>query len=248
VISACLCLAAALVGSGCARPQDPRSTAVRIADRVMDRLGGKDRWDSQVGLCWTFEVAAGDTLRPGARRHAWDKHSGWHRVEGRNARGQSYVIVHNLHSGEGRAWVDGAAIEGDSLQKLLKRAKSLWTNDTYWLLMPYKLQDEGVRLVHEGTVEEQGAIYHRLALSFDDVGETPGDRYWVHVNRANDRIERWEYVLQGGAPPAQTATWEGWELHGGLWFPTIHRSGDRTIYTRNVEVVSAFPPSTFSAP
>src|SRR5262249_43251253 len=124
-------------------PSDPR--AVKIADDVMTALGGKQKWNSLPGLRWTFGASVHDTVKS-SRRHAWDKMSGWHRVEGKTQSGDSYVIIHKLGSTEGRAWMNGTAIEGDSLQKLIKRGERLWVNDTYWMLMPYKMRDPGVML------------------------------------------------------------------------------------------------------
>jgi hypothetical protein len=226
-------------------PSDPK--AIAIADQVMTALGGRERWDALKGLRWSFEFAVGDTIKS-SRRHAWDKQTGWHRVEGVNRSGQPFVLIEQLDGKGGMAWMNHNAIQGDSLAKLMKRAKSLWTNDTYWMLMPYKLRDPGVTLKYAGESKQGAITYDRLALSFDQVGETPGDHYWVFVNRANHRIEKWEFVLQGEKPPAEKWTWEGWEQHDGLWFPTAHRQGANTLYTRNVETVSAFKPAEFKAP
>jgi hypothetical protein len=222
--------------------------AVRIADQVMQALGGKAHWQALHCVAWTFESAVGDTVRPGSRRHIWDKATGWHRVDGTNRLGQTYVIIHRVGQPKGKAWVNGVAIEGDSLQKLLKRGQSLWTNDTYWMLMPYKLRDPGVHLAYAGEAIDGAVTYDKLALSFENVGETPGDRYWVYVNRANHRVEKWEYVLEGDQPPPKVWTWEGYEAHGGLWFPTAHRAADMTLYTRNVEVMTAPPAQAFATP
>ena len=224
---------------------DPR--AIEIAEQVMTALGGWPRWHALVGLRWTFESAVGDTVRPG-RRHVWNMHTGWHRVEGKTRQGVPFVFVDHLDTGKGWAWMNGAAMEGDTVPKLVRRSKSLWTNDSYWMLMPYKLRDPGVRLGYAGDTTVAGVTCDRLALTFEQVGETPGDRYWVHVNRANHRVEKWEHVLQGDQPPPEVWTWEGWEEHAGLWFPTVHRNGDRTIYTRAIETVGEFPAATFTAP
>jgi len=221
--------------------------AVAIADQVMKALGGKQRWDGLVGLRWTFGASVDDTVR-NSRRHAWNKHTGWHRVEGKTRAGQSFCFIHRVGTNEGMAWMDGVAIEGDSLQKLLKRANSLWINDTYWMLMPYKLRDPGVTLKYEGEAREGGVRYDKLALTFEDVGDTPGDRYWVLVSRANHRIERWEMVLQGDQPPPAAYTWEGWEQHDGLWFPTAHRQDKINMFTNAVETVKEFEPEEFSSP
>lgn len=225
---------------------DPR--AVRIADQVMAALGGKPAWDRLRVLRWTFEVSVNDTLRP-ARRHSWDKHTGWHRVDGLTAAGQPFCYIENLKDSTGKAWVGGTPIAGDSLKKLMNRAHALWINDSYWFLMPYKLRDPGVTLKYDGeTRDSTGAVYDRIALSFENVGMTPGDRYWVFVNRRNHRVERWEHLLQGAQPPPVPWTWEGWEAHGGLWFPTVHRSARRTLYTRAVQTASRPGPNEYSAP
>lgn len=244
-----LILLAALVLPAAARAEtaasDPK--AVEIADRVMEALGGAKSWDAARGLRWSFGVEERDTVR-WSRRHAWDKHSGMHRVEGTTRSGAKYCMIHKVGENTGKVWMNGTPLEGDSLAKMVKLSQSLWVNDTYWMLMPYKLRDPGVTLKYDGEVEDGDTTYDKLALSFDNVGETPGDHYWVYVNRANARIERWEKVLEGDQPPAVPDTWEGWEQHAGLWFPTMHMRGDRNTFTRGIEVVDAFPPETFTAP
>jgi len=244
------CLGAALAPAAAARAETPASDprATKIADQVMTALGGRDRWDKLRGIRWSFEVTVKDTMRA-SRRHSWDKWNGWHRVDGVNRSGQKFTFIEQLEGkAPGRAWMNAQAIQGDSLAKLMKRAKSLWINDTYWMLMPYKLRDPGVHLGYDGDTTFAGATYDRLTLSFNHVGETPGDHYWVYVNRANHRVERWDMVLQGDQPPPATYTWEGWEQHSGLWFPTAHRQDKLVIYTRNVETVTQFKPGEFKNP
>jgi len=241
-------LALARVAPARAETPDSDPRAVAIADRVTKKLGGKDRWDKLPGLRWTWEVSINDTIK-GSRRHSWDKMHGWQRVEGKTRTGDSYVYVTQLDGpGPPHAWVNGNEITGDSLQKLAARSKSLWTNDSYWFLMPYKLRDPGVHLGMASDTTVEGVKYQRITLSFDKVGETPGDRYWVYVNPKTDRVERWEHLLQGAPPPPVMWTWEGWEEHDGLWFPTAHRQPGRAILTGHVETVSAFPPGTFDKP
>jgi hypothetical protein len=223
--------------------------AVAIADQVMRSLGGKQAWDDLRGLRWSFGAEVNDTVRS-TRRHAWDKHTGWHRVEGTNRQGQPFVLIHNLDTGAGHAWVAGQAVEGDSLARLLDTAKRMWINDTYWMLMPYKMRDPGVTLRYAGEATVDGATFDKVAMSFENVGVTPGDRYWVFVNRKSGRVERWEMILEGSPPDAKPSayTWEGWQQHGGLWFPTAHRDGSRNVFTRDIEAVRWFTAGTFETP
>jgi hypothetical protein len=248
---AAACLAGALLAPATPRAETPASdpAAVAMADRVMNALGGREKWDALPGLRWSFGSAVNDTVRS-TRRHAWNKHTGWHRVEGKNRQGAPFCIIHNVNDGRGMAWMDGNPIEGDSLRKLIAFGKSLWTNDTYWFLMPYKLRDPGVVLRDQGEVARDGRVLHAIALSFEQVGETPGDRYMVFVDPSTSRVVSWEYVLQGNQPPASAWTWEGWQERDGLWFATAHMSPDRTrnVFTRDVEAVRAFGPAEFTAP
>ena len=225
---------------------DPR--AVAIADQVMQALGGKPAWDKVTGLRWSFEVTVNDTPRT-ARHHAWNKQTGWYRVEGKNRAGVPFVFIRNLNNDkEGRAWMDGKPIVGDSLQKLMKRTMSVWINDAYWLLMPYKLRDPGVTLKYAGDTTIAGNTFDRVGLSFANVGDTPGDRYWILVNRKNHRIEHWLMLLQGDKPPPNPVTLEGWEQHGGLWFATVHHEPHAVIMTRSIEIVPKFPDREFAGP
>jgi len=230
---------------GHASSSDPQ--ALHVADQVMSALGGKAKWDALPGIRWSFGAEVGDSVRF-LRRHAWDMHRGLHRVEGTNRAGQTYCLIHALDGSMGKAWVAGQPIEGDSLAKLMKSAMAMWTNDTYWMLMPYKLHDPGVNLAYQGSVDENGVACDKIALSFDDVGLTPGDHYWVYVDRANHRVVKWQYVLQGNEPPPVTWTWEGWEQHSGLWFATAHRQDNRNQFTRDIETVTKFRPGEFERP
>lgn len=240
-------LVVALLPGACTRGGSD-AKAVAIADQVMAALGGKPKWDSLRGLRWSFGSMLGDSVRS-ERRHAWNKHTGEHRVDGVNRQGQRYTLIHSLtDSTRGMAWVDGTRIEGDSLRKLVKRASALWVNDAYWFLMPYKLRDPGVKLAYAGDTTLAGKTYDRLALSFENVGLTPGDCYWVFVNRADHRVEHWEMVLEGDDPPAVAYTWEGWEQHDGLWFPTAHRRDSTNVFTSRIETVLAFAAAEFEQP
>jgi hypothetical protein len=246
-VAASLLVLLALAGFAPARAENPDSDprAVKVARAVMKSLGGREGWDALPGLSWTFEVSVHDTIRS-SRKHAWNKLTGEHRVEGTLRDGSPFVIVHVLgDSTKGAAWVNKNPLEGDSLAHMIKRAQAMWVNDSYWFLMPYKMLDPGVTLQWKGELKDSTGAYDRIGLSFHNVGLTPGDRYEVFVHRGTNRVERWEYQLQGTQPPPQKATWEGWQQHDGLWFPTEHRAGAAIIFTHDVHTMRSFPPSEF---
>jgi hypothetical protein len=193
---------------------DPK--AVAVAERVMDALGGEAAWKRTRFLRFDFAVdRGGKTLM--RRAHTWDKWTGRYRVEAKDEQGRPVVVLVNLGTGKGRAWVNGDPVEGKALAKRLEAAFAWWTNDMYWLLMPYKMRDPGVHLAWVGEKTKDGTTWDEVALTFDYVGLTPKDRYWVFVNHKTGFVDRWEFVLQGHKPPPVLFEWKGWKEYSGIW-------------------------------
>ncbi|MHC4948833.1 MAG: hypothetical protein ACYTG1_11310, partial [Planctomycetota bacterium] len=168
-----------------AEGSDPE--AIALADAIMEALGGRAAWDATRYLSWNFF---------GARRHVWDRHTGDVRIEGRLRRGggQPYVILMNVRTGDGRVWRDGAAVEDPAeLAEALAGGRRLWVNDSYWLVMPYKLKDDGVTLRSLGRRETDEGAADVLELTFRDVGVTPENRYEVHVDPESRLVTRWDF-------------------------------------------------------
>ena len=111
--------------------------AIQIADEVMEAMGGRKAYDDTRYLLWDFF---------GSRTWVWDKHEGNIRVESKKA---DYKIVMNMKTMKGRVFMQGIEYtRPDSLNKYLAMAKDMWINDSYWLVMPYKLKDSGCCLVY----------------------------------------------------------------------------------------------------
>jgi hypothetical protein len=229
-----------------ALPAAAQPSAADIAGQVMTALGGKEAWDATHYLRFTFA---------GRRTHHWDKWSGRHRVEGQTPEGQKYVVLHNLNTREGEAWLDGKKAEGEAAKEWLDRAYGAWINDTYWLLMPYKLQDPGVNLTYEGSEQIEGVTYDKLHLTFGNVGLTPGDEYWAYINRDTHLMDRWAYLLQAqpGQPRAAEPTvwrWLGWQKVGNIQLAPMRAqlTGDRKLELTDLAVFDTLPDSVFASP
>ena len=229
------------------RVSDARATAV--ADRVMDALGGKEAWDATRFLRFGFgSVRDGKFM---GRTHTWDKWTGRYRVEGQTREGDPFVILMNLNTRDGSAWLKGQKLEGDELKKQLERGYGMWVNDTYWLLMPYKMRDPGVILSYAGEEKgDNGAMYDKVKLTFDNVGLTPRDNYWVWVNRDTGMVDRWDYVLKGESVPPTTWQWTGWKKYGRIML-----SGERTnpkdngkLLLPDIAVLESVPDAVFTSP
>jgi len=220
---------------------DPRAAA--LADRVMTALGGQDAWAAARLVRFGFA---------GRRQHAWDRHRGLSRVEGAEESGERWVVIQDLESREGRAWVDGAEVTGERAAELLDRAYGAWINDTYWLVMPYKLRDPGVTLTYEGEREIDGEGREVLGLSFAGVGLTPGDRYWAYVDPASGLMTHWAYLLEDMERDAEPVAWrwEGWGEHGGVMLAPrrVRVSDDRLLELSPIEVRREVPEGLFDGP
>jgi len=218
-------------------------TAESVAAHVMQALGGQQAWDNTHYIHFNFV---------GRRTHWWDKWSGRHRVEWDSKEKQHYVVLENVNTKEGKAWLDGKPLDGDKAKEALENAYGAWVNDTYWLIEPYKLRDPGVNLAYDGEEAIDGKTYDKLALSFGKVGLTPGDRYWVYVNRDTGLVDRWAYILQDMPKegPPTVWKWEGWQKYGSIMLAP-HRTQvgtDRKLELSDIAVMDKLPDSVFTSP
>ncbi|RMG29988.1 MAG: hypothetical protein D6730_03100 [Bacteroidetes bacterium] len=190
---------------------DPRAMA--IADEVMQAMGGRTAWDETRHIKWNFF---------GRRLLVWDKHTGNVRIE---IPAQATTILLNIHSGEGRVKVGERELAPqDSLQKYLERGKGIWINDSYWLVMPFKLKDSGVTLTYAGEdTTADGRPADVLQLTFKEVGNTPENRYLVYVDKESRLVTQWTFFRNAAdEKPLFTTPWSNYRQHGKILL-----SGDR---------------------
>ena len=223
---------------------DPK--ALEIAARTVDAMGGQEAWDATRFLRFEFF---------GFRLHHWDRYSGRHRLEGQTRDGDAYVVVHDIKTRlagnhQGTVWLNGEELDGEAKAEWLERAYGAWINDTYWLIMPYKLRDPGVTLRHLGEVEEDGKVYDKLQLNFDSVGLTPGDTYFAWINRETGLMDRWAYHLEGWEDDREATAWEwrDWQGYGGIRLASTryNAADDRTAELGKIAVFDHLPDAVFS--
>jgi hypothetical protein len=214
--------------------------AADIAKQLTDAMGGQAAWEQLPYLRFDFVVVSEGQER--ARfRHWWDKKRGRARVEGPDDKGQTVAAVFSLADRRGISFTGGMPdADSASITNHIQNGYERWVNDTYWLVMPFKLRDPGTHLKHVRTeTGNAGQTYDVVELSFSPgVGLTPEDRYWLYVNRATHLVDRWEFVLTGRQPPPQGASWESWTSVGPLRLSLLRRFKDRPAMIR-FENVSA---------
>lgn len=192
--------------------------AMKLARDVVKASGGDD-WGKIKRIQFTFNVLDKDGKPAMSARHDWDLRAGTDTVTWPVSGKDQTVTVKLADKNDA----------GDA-----KAAYQRWVNDTYWLLMPLKLLDGGVKLEHGGTQEVDGAKYQVLNMSFDSVGLTPGDRYTLYVDPQEKLIRRWDYMPS--AEKKTSGTWDGYEQFGPLKLSTRHQFGDRQINMTDVKV------------
>ncbi len=171
----------------------------QLAEEVVQAVGGLEAWNDQSwNLSFDFVVER-DGVEAARFSHIWNRKSGTYIISGRNREGRSWTVTFSdIHTKAGRATVDGASVRDSVLQTMVEMGYNRFINDTYWLLMPFKLLDPGVNHRYDSDTTLDGKTYQLLQLSFNSVGLTPMDRYWLYINPETKLVERWHYLLQNG--------------------------------------------------
>ena len=196
-------------------PSQSDPDAIRIADEVVVALGGRENYEAINYLSFHFVSTRGDTQVTNWR-HDWDCRKNNYRVEGTTRDGDHLLGVFNLDTRDGVAFKNGQKMDGEEKLQILKRLYGRYINDTFWLLMPFKLKDAGAMLKYDGTQEVNDITYDVVRLSYaDSVGLTPRNIYRIFVDQATRLVHRWEYFEKESAEPSP-AWWEKWNVHGGI--------------------------------
>lgn len=190
--------------------------AIAIADQVMAAVGGRPAWDRTRYLRWTFF---------GLRHLIWDRYAQRVRIEV-----PTDSLVYLLHYGgqpRARTFRNGVEYtEPDSILKYTEQARRIWINDSYWLVMPFKLKDSGVTLRYLGpdSIGTDGVVAcDQLMLTFEGVGVTPQNKYHVWVSQSEHLVRQWAYFAQAtDTEPRFTLPWLDYQPYGEVLL-----SGDR---------------------
>lgn len=184
--------------------KDPK--AVAIANKVMDAMGGQQKWDDLKYVSWTFF---------GARHLLWDKQNS--RVRIKNTTDSTLYLV-DLETGEGQKITPSKTILHTEDPLAVDKAKSIWINDMYWLFMPFKLMDPGVNLKYlRQDTTNSGVMSDVLELTFNEVGVTPENKYEVYVDQSDNLIKQWSFFNRWDKKePSAIWPWDNYKSYNGL--------------------------------
>ena len=213
--------------------QDSDEKAIQIADNVVEAMGGRTNWDNTQYIRWNFF---------GKRELTWDKWNGNVRIEYPDI---DATILLNVDGGAHEVLKDGKNLEHpDSLSKYYQMGKTIWINDSYWLVMPFKLKDTGVTLTYQGRDStESGVLADILQLTFKDVGVSPQHKYHIYVDPSTNLVCEWAFFNTAeDEEPVFKTPWLNYQQHGSILLSS-ERGRNRVL--KNINVYKTLPESVF---
>lgn len=218
----CFVIAAITVLSGCVTGQ----TKEDVIAKVWEGAGGKRTWKESRFLTFVFAPVK-DGKTQFRRSHLWDRYTGDYRFETQTKDNKSLLVLFNVNNQKGRSFINGKALPDSLNIPQIKKAYSHFINDSYWLLAPLKLEDPSVNVTLLDPEEIEGVPVDVLHLNFDQVGLTPGDQYWLYIDRESGRVKRWKFLLEGKKEPS-VFEWTNYkDLGGGLKLSTRKENIDQ---------------------
>ncbi len=178
---------------------DPK--AIVIADAVMQAQGGRGAYDAVRYLSWNFF---------GSRTLVWDKFTGNVRIDWLKKK-QSVVV--NVQKNTGQVSLNGVLqTNTDTIAKYVEIGRNVWINDSYWLVMPFKLKDSGVTLKYIGEGKTEGGLdADILQMTFKGVGVTPDNKYHVWVDKNEKLVRQWAFFPKyADEKPQFTTPWDNY--------------------------------------
>jgi hypothetical protein len=211
--------------------------AQALADRVMAQMGGYEAWQSAHFIGWDFF---------GDQYQIWDKYTGdFHWQKG------DLVANYNLNTKVGHAYKAGQDITAtEEGKKLLDKMYPIWVNNSWWLVMPFKLKDSGVTLTSTGPGKMMdGTPAEGLTMTFKNVGVTPDNKYELLVNPKTNLIEEWAYFPKAtDAQPAFRRRWTEYKPYGPIQLASDRTDGKDGRRLDHLAVLSAVPAGLMQSP
>jgi hypothetical protein len=166
--------------------------ADELANKMLKALN-KSAWDSTNVIAWTHK---------GGHQFVWDKRNELVQVKW----DKNDVLLNLKEWNKGKAFSEGKEVTDGQLDVLRGKAWSIFCNDSYWLIAPYKVFDEGVT---RKIVKSEDGL-EALLVSYASGGVTPGDSYlwFLDKNATPTAYKMWVKILPIGGV---SATWEDWK-------------------------------------
>lgn len=179
--------------------------ADQLATKMLNSLNYK-AYKATDYLEWTFK---------GMHHYKWYKSENRCEVYWKSFK----VILDFKNLDNSSVFVAEQVYNGIEKQKYIDKATAYFNNDSFWLVAPYKVFDNGVerRLIKTDQNKEA------LLVTYTSGGSTPGDSYLWHLD---DKAKPVSYQMWVSILPIKglKATWENWiTTESGAQLPTFHK-------------------------
>ena len=217
-------------------------SADALAHRALDAAGGP-AWATARYFEYTFNVYRG-AERVSSFPQRWNRVTGDYRVSGTDAKRNEFVAIVNVNTKKGRAWLNGEEVHDSRLDHTLALALRRFENDTFWLLMPLRLVEPGVKL------EAMGERTDSCGRTWDVVKLTgEGSSHWAWIHRDTGYVEEWDMKLQGTPPddPPVQVMLHDFTHFGGVVISTRRevRNKNQTVKLEDLKVLAESPKGAF---
>lgn len=206
--------------------------AVSIANELMKAMGGRKNWKKARYFTWNFL---------GEQRHFWDKETGDIRIESLSS---NLIILMNLNTKKGKVFVNGQEItQADSLKKYMEMGENIWANDSYWLVMPFRLLEPGVVLKYlDEDVAQTGETADVIEVTFSS-GPLAGRKYHVYVDKVSRFVVQWAiYSKAQNDDPTLVSDWSDYEKYRNIWLS----SARGRLEISDIAIPDSLPAHTFT--
>jgi hypothetical protein len=174
-----------------------------LTNKIQTAINQK-AWDSTAAVAFTFM---------GNHHYLWDKKHNLVQVQWDNK-----TVIYNNQTLEGVAYQDVEQLTGEDKTNTIKKANDFFNNDSFWLIAPFKLRDQGttrsiVKIGNENA----------LLVTYNAGGSTPGDSYlwFVDANNIPRAWQMWVGIIPVGGIET---SWEDWTTFpNGLKIATDHK-------------------------
>lgn len=218
---------------GDAKSQQALSQAKALASETVNMMGGMDYYNATRYIGWNFF---------GKRQLLWDKPNNRVRVD---LLTQPISIIASLTDDYCIVFQDGVQVRNtDTLSRYLRLARQYWMNDSYWLVMPFKLFDPGVLIQYAGRGKTtDGRQAEILQLTSENVGVTPHNKYLIYIDFETRLIAQWDYFKHAeDTVPAISNPWTDYRWYGNIRLA----SGRGTVGSiTDIHVWDTLPPALF---
>ena len=193
---------------------NPKADA--LAKRVLQKIK-HDAYKNTRYLEWSFG---------GNRSFIWDKENHIVDVSWKNNK----VTLHPNEPHKSRLFIDGKETI-ENKENLFKTAEKIFNNDSFWLVAPHKLFEDGII---RNTLTIQGK--EALKVTYTKGGSTPGDSY-IWILDEDFLPVKYLMTVPSMKMTQVPATWEGWfTTASGTLLPKMHTfAGGRTLSMGNVK-------------